>query len=148
MKRQCEELFFNYIANPKQNSENNIAFDLPDGYEPLPGDIIEMIISENQNMGFVSTYLRLVCYKPKNAAGTNIITYIAALAGKLPQVDNDLPLDLIDADIQEFDGKKYVVCFSAPGTKIDFQRTDLPNVVNFVNMIVNRSKGAIELYYL
>ena len=62
MKRQLENLFFKYKGYPSQKSADSITFNLPDDYEPIPGDIIEMIVSENQNKGYVSYYAKLVCY--------------------------------------------------------------------------------------
>ena len=63
MKRQSEELFFDYMTKPRKTGNNDIIIDVPDDIEFIPGDIIDMIVSENSVFGGVSYCARLICYK-------------------------------------------------------------------------------------
>lgn len=137
MKRLSEELFFQYNSTSFQQGVNGIKFYIPDGYDPIPGDIIEMIISEGTTGGAVSYYAKLVVYKDDSG---NI--YTDALDGKLESAVNGF-LRLLYASISEQDGKKIISLFANDGEEVlvESQR-------NLVNMIVHRSNAEIELYTL
>ena len=146
MKRQCEELFFNYVAHPKQNASNSISYDLPEGFVPLPGDIIEIMATESGNTGYVANHIRVVCYVQPNVQGIQEAD-AASLGGHLANPNNNNLIPLVSANIQKFDGIYYLNCFAAEGVEVEFQPTE-PGFINLVNMIVHRSMGKVELYVL
>lgn len=146
MKRQCEELFFNYIAHPKQNASNSISFDLPEGFEPLPGDIIEIMASENGSTGYLANYIRVVCYVQPDVQGFQE-TDAAALGGHLANPNDNTLIPLVSANLQKMGEKIYVNCFAAEGVNVEFVNTNT-GTNNLVNMIVHRSVGKVELYVL
>ena len=146
MKRQCEDLFFNYIAHPKQNASNSISFDLPEGFEPLPGDIIEIMTSENASTGYLANYIRVVCYVQPDVQGFQV-TDAAALGGHLANPNDNTPIPLVTANLQKVDGKIYVNCFAAEGVNVEFVNTN-QGTNNLVNVIVHRSLGKVELYVI
>ena len=139
MKRQSEELFFNYIANPTQGQNDEINIDVPDEIELLPGDIIEMIVSEAPNFGGVSYYARLICYKHESDHEKDV----GLLSGLLAPGSADDPLVAVSANLLDTGGKTFICLHSSAGTSVAFDSAS-----NFlVNMIIHRSKKEITLYY-
>ena len=143
MKRQCEELFFKYIAHPKQNASNSISFDLPEGFEPLPGDIIEIMTTEGSSTGGLANYIRIVCFVQPNVQEPQE-TDAAALGGHLANANDNTLIPLVSANLQKFGEKIYVNCFAAEGVNVEFIETGI-SAINLVNMIVHRSVGKVEL---
>lgn len=135
MKRQSEELFFQYKSAASNKGQSGINFDMPKEYEPLPGDIIEMIISEPDMFGAASYYAKLVFYKDIDG-----YVYVDALNGKL-KGDNGVSGQLISAGYYNEGGKKTISLFANDGVIVL-----VTNQGNLVNMIVHRSKAEIELY--
>lgn len=144
MKRQSEELFFKYVTKPK-GSDNGIEFAKPADYIPIPGDIIEMIISENGNYGSVSYYAKIVCYRPNFGGDVGFDFDIAPLCGKLTATAGGFT-DL-NAVALGYDGSgnpSSIVLYSKEGTNVLVDS----NANHVVNMIVHRSKAVVDLYYL
>ena len=141
MKRQSEELFFNYIANPTQGANNEINIDVPDDIEFIPGDIVEMIVSERPNIGGLSYYARLICYKKDDGAGGTGLG-IALLNGLLASKTGDYPI-VAKAATLWIPKERYITLLS------DLDDVYLPEGGTFsVNLIIHRSKSEIELYYV
>lgn len=142
MKRQVEDLFFKYKGQPSQQSTDSITFNLPDDYEPFPGDIIEMIVSENQTKGYVSYYAKLICYSDAENQINDI--EIEALDGKLEDaVATTIPLES-SLYIKNEEHKKSVQLNTSSGHAVLFD-----NGANYtVNLIVHRTKGDVGLYFL
>ena len=142
MKRQVEDLFFKYKGHPSRQNNESIIFNLPDDYEPLPGDIIEMIVSENQNKGYVSYYAKLVCYS--DAENQNNDIQIEALDGKLEDANaTTIPLESSLYTKNE-EHKKFVQLITKSGLVVLFD----DGADYLVNLIVHRSKGDVGLYFL
>ena len=140
MKRQSEELFFNYIAHPTQGANNELNIDVPDDIEFLPGDIIEMIVSEYPNFGGVSYCARLICYKHESDNEKDV----GLLSGLLAPGTADDPLVAVAANLSVTGGKTFICLHSSAGTSVAFDSSS-----NFlVNMIIHRSKKEITLYYI
>ena len=140
MKRQSEELFFNYMANPTQEQNNEINIDVPDEIEFLPGDIIEMIVSESPNFGGVSYCARLICYKHENDHEKDV----GLISGLLAPGSADDPLVAVTANLLVTGGKTFICLHSSVGTSVAFDGTSK----FLVNMIIHRSKKEITLYYI
>ena len=139
MKRQENELFFKYKAHAKQLSPNNISFDLPDGFIPQVGDIMEMLISENSSIGVVSHYVKSVYYI--DATSETSATGLASIDGRLANVDGNFD-SLIAAYYSESGGKRYIDCYGPDTSHIDFDN----QYSYIVNLIVHRTVGQVELY--
>ena len=139
MKRQENELFFNYKAHPVQPSADCISFDLPDGFVPQVGDIIEMLVSENGSIGVVSHYVKAVCFI--DVTSETFATGLASIDGRLANVDGNFD-NLIGAFYNEREGKRYVDCYGPENSKIDFDA----QYSYIVNLIVHRTVGQVELY--
>ena len=137
MKRQSEELFFKYISKATAQGISGIVFDIPDEYEPIPGDIIEMIISDNGTSGAATYYAKLVVYKDPGD-----YMYIDALDGKLKGADSGF-YPLLWASYNKENGKKTITLFAN-----DNEAVLVETQGNLVNLIVHRSKAEIELYTL
>ena len=144
MKRQSEELFFEYVTKPTGNA-NGIEFAIPDDYIMIPGDIIELIISENGNYGGVSYYAKIVCYRPNFGGDVGFECDIAPLSGKLTAAAGGFT-DLNAATTGYDDSGKLasIILYSKEGTNVLVD----PNANHVVNMIVHRSKAVVDLYYL
>ena len=134
MKRQSEELFFKYISSASQQGNNCVIFHMPDEYEPLQGDIIEMIISEPDTYGGATYYAKIILYKD----GDDI--YTAALDGRLKGNDGSI-YTLYTASYNINAGNKLLYLFANDNANIAFNEQG-----NLVNMIVHRPKAGIELY--
>ena len=144
MKRQSEELFFEYVTKPT-GSDNGIEFAKPADYIPIPGDIIELIISENGNYGSVSYYAKIVCYRPNFGADVGFDFDIAALSGKLTAAAGGFTdLDTVTLGYGEEGKLSSFILYSKQGTNVLIDS----NADHVVNMIVHRSKATIDLYYL
>ena len=139
MKRQSEELFFNYMAKPTQSQNTEINFDVPDEIEFLPGDIIEMIVSESPNYGGVSYCARLICYKHESDHEKDVGLLSGLLA---PETAND-PLVAVGANLLVTGGKTFICLHSSIGTSVAFDTSS----EFLVNLIIHRSKKEITLYY-
>ena len=139
MKRQENELFFKYKTKPI-NISGGIGFELPNEYKPIPGDIIQIIISENSYGGFVSYYGELVCYRYYDVGDPFV--GIEALDGKLTTENGKVKLESTTL-IQE-EGKNFIYLYGPGGTTPIIEET----AENTVNMIVHRSKGIIDLYFM
>ena len=141
MKRQSEELFFKYIAKPTQKTNKNVLnINLPSDYSPIAGDIIEIFISDNQNVGYITYSAKLVIYKPVN---TDILYDIAAISGKLAHTDSTFE-ELDSAYLTIDNGVKFVTLVAPSGQEIFFDAS----AKYIVNLIVHRSKASIDLYEL
>ena len=144
MKRQSEELFFKYITRPTQSegNTNQISFGIPSDYSPIPGDIVEMIVSEKGSYGFVSYYAKLVCYRPNFGEDVGFYRDFAALSGKLELPDGSFT----DLDTAQMSGdeKLDVGLYAKSGTTIHFDA----GADHVVNLFVHRSKAFVDLYYL
>ena len=139
MKRQSEELFFKYETTPIQ-IESGIAFELPSDYDPIPGDIIEMIVSEGGSIGGVCYYAHLVCYRYVSQEIYH--SQIEALDGRLiNSTDGFLTLDY--SSYEKTEGKKLIKLYAPNGTTPFFDSTN-----HLVNLIVHRSKAVIDLISL
>ena len=137
-------MFFKYVTKPKGEA-NGIEFAIPDDYIPIPGDIIEMIISENGNYGSVSYYAKIVCYRPNFGGDVGFDSDIAPLSGKLTAATGGFT-DL-NAATTGYDGSgklASIILYSKEGTNVLVDS----NANHVVNMIVHRSKAIIDLYYL
>lgn len=144
MKRQSEELFFKYLTKPK-GSDNGIEFAIPDDYNLIPGDLIELIISENGNYGGVSYYAKIVCYRPNFGSDVGFDLDVAPLSGKLTAAAGGFT-DLYAATTGYNGSGKLssIILYSKEGTNVLIDS----NADHVVNMIVHRSKAVIDLYYL
>lgn len=144
MKRQSEELFFKYITRPTQSEGNlnQVSFAIPSDYSPIPGDIVEMIISEKGSYGFVSYYAKLVCYRPNFGKEVGFYRDFAALSGKLELPDGTFT-DLDTAQLSG-DEKLTIDLYAKSGTTIQFDN----GYDHVVNLFVHRSKAIVDLYYL
>ena len=138
MKRQSEEIFFNYIANYVEAQGNEIKFQVPNEIEFLPGDIIDLIVSERPNIGGVSYCARLICFKNSNGLEFGL------LSGLLANENGDYPLVALYAYNYISADKKFIALNSDTGTTILCD----PSATFFVNLIIHRSKKEIELYYV
>ena len=139
MKRQSEELFFKYKTKAIE-IESGIAFELPSDYDPIPGDIIEMIVSEGGSTGGVTYYAHLVCYRYENKEIYH--SQIEALGGRLMNsTDGFLTLDY--SSYEKTEGKKLINLYAPNGTTPFFDSTE-----HMVNLIVHRSKAVIDLFSL
>ena len=144
MKRQDEELFFKYVTKPT-GSNNAIEFAKPAEYIPIPGDIIEMIISENGNYGSVSYYAKIVCYRPNFGGDVGFDFDIAPLSGKLTAAAGGFTdLDAVTLGYTDSGKPASIILCSKEGTNVLVDS----NANYVVNMIVNRSKAVVDLYYL
>ena len=143
MKRQSEELFFNYMTKPRKSENNDIIIDVPDDIEFIPGDIIEMIVSENSVVGGVSYCARLICYK-YDYAGANQTIDVGLLSGLLVDENGDYPLPALIASLIIENGKKSVWIRSNTGTTVSLDES----AKFLVNIIIHRSKKEIDLYYI
>ena len=143
MKRQIEDLFFKYNTTPRQGGANNIQFDLPDVYQPIPGDIIEMIISERGSNGFVSYYAKLVCFRYPDSDENFTGLDITSIDGNLRD-DNKGYSRLFSASYILNGQKKSISLYGPDDAVVTIEKT----VTNTVNMIVHRSTAPIDLYYL
>ena len=141
MKRQSEELFFNYKTKPRKAANNDIIIDVPDDIEFIPGDIIDMIVSENTVVGGVSYCARLICYK-YNHGGYKVD--VGLLSGLLEDEIGDYSLPALLASLLIKDGKKSVWIRSNVGTTVSLDES----AEFLVNIIIHRSKKEIELYYV
>ena len=137
MKRQSEVLFFQYISTSSKQGVNGIKFYVPDVYEPIPGDIIEMIISDSGSYGGVTYYAKLVAYKDNGG-----YKYIEALDGRLASANSGF-FRLLYASISEEEGKKIVTLFANDNEDVLIEPQG-----NLVNLIVHRSKAEITLNVL
>ena len=135
MKRQVEDLFFKYKGHPYLEGTDAVVVNLPEDYDPLPGDIIEMIVSENQEKGYVTYYAKLICYS--DAENQIDAMNIEALDGKLVNVDStSIPLDSCTYLIKE-DNKKYVQLVTSPELTVYVNNS----ADYIINVIVHRAKG-------
>ena len=141
MKRQTEELFFNYIANPTQGAYNEININVPDEIDFLPGDIIEMIVSERPNTGGVSYCARLICYDYDDGGGGTGLN-VGLLSGLLANKDGDYPIPAKAASLW-IPKERYISLYS------DVDSVYFPEGSTFsVNLSIHRSKKEITLYYV
>ena len=138
MKRQNEELFFNYEINAYQKNPFELIVELPNEFYPFQGDIIEMIISEGVSAGGASYYAKLVCF----GYGDLGQIQIDALDGKLETENGFASLIYANYGIEE--GKKIVTLLASETETVTLES----GRKYLVNMIVHRSNGKIKLYYL
>ena len=138
MKRQSEDLFFNFDAKYVEAQENEIKFQVLNEIEFLPGDIIDMIVSESPNIGGVSYCARLICFKNSNGIDLGL------LSGLLANNNGDYPLVALYAYKFISGNKKFIALQSDTGTTISFDAT----ATFSVNIIIHRSKKEIELHYV
>ena len=139
MKRQENELFLKYKAHAMQLSPDNISFDLPDGFVPQQGDIVEMLVSENSSIGVVSHYVKSVCFV--DAISETSATGMASINGWLANVDGNFDR-LLSVFYNEREGKRYIDCYGPENSHIDFNT----QYSYLVNLIVHRTVGQVELY--
>ena len=141
MKRQSEELFFRYMTKPKQDESNEILIEVPDEIEFLPGDVIEVFVSETQNIGGLTYCARLICYKLN---GENNIE-VGLLSGLLADNVGAYNLPAVAASyLADMGGKRYIWIRSETGTSVLVEKAS----EILVNMTIHRSKKEIELYYI
>ena len=143
MKRQENELFFRYKAHQLRGGNDNIFFDLPDGFVPLPGDIIEMMVSENISMGYVTHYIKVVCFI--NLTAETFSTDLAAVDGRLQGTSGEIYI-LNYVNYNERDGRKYIDCYAPENSNVAFYPEN--EATYMINMIVHRTVGNVGLYYL
>ena len=143
MKRQVEDLFFKYKGHPLQSNPDNISFDLPVGFVPQQGDIIEMMISEDGSKGYVSHYVKVVCFLAVNSE--NPVPDLASVYGRLSDINGGF-LSLTHVYYNERNGRNYIDCYAADGSQIDFY----PEIdaSYLINLIVHRTVGQVGLYFL
>lgn len=134
MKRMVEELFFKYISNASRPNTNYLIFSIPDDYEPLQGDIIEMIISEPNTYGGATYYAKLVVYKEYEDI------YISVLDGRLKGESANI-YPLVSASYNNDVGKKTITLFANDQEVVAFSEEG-----NLINMIVHRPKAEMEFY--
>lgn len=134
MKRQSEELFFKYISNASRPNNSYLIFSIPDDYEPLYGDIIEMIISEPNTYGGATYYAKLVVYKE----GDDI--YFGVLDGRLKGEAGEI-YPLKSAGYNNSVGNKSITLYANDQEIVLFSEEG-----NLINMIVHRPKAEMELY--
>ena len=134
MKRQSEELFFKYISNASRPNNSYLIFSIPNDYEPLHGDIIEMIISEPNTYGGATYYAKLVVYKE----GDEI--YLSALDGRL-KGDAGKIYPLETASYNTDAGNKTITLYAKDKDIVIFSEEG-----NLINMIVHRPKAEMEFY--
>ena len=134
MKRLYEELFFKQISTSSRQDNRTVIFTIPNEYEPLYGDIVEMIISEPNTFGGATYYAKLVVFKD----GADI--YLGVLDGRLKGDDGKI-YPLVAANYSNIDGKKSIYLFADDGVNVLFNEQE-----NLVNMIVHRPRAEIELY--
>ena len=144
MKRQSEDLFFKYNTTPRQDGANGIQFDLPDVYQPIPGDIIEMIISESGTNGFVSYYAKLVCFRYPDSNGNFTGLDITAIDGRLRDENTQYSRMISASYILDNQNKKSISLYGPDEAVVTIET----EATNTVNMIVHRSTAPIDLYYL
>lgn len=143
MKKQENELFFKYKGHPLQLSTDNISFDLPDGFVPQHGDIIEMMVSENASIGYVAHYVKVVCFTAADVE--NPVLDLASVDGRL--VDgNGGHLALSHVYYNDRNGRKYIDCYAPEGSHVDFYPENAASYI--INLIVHRTVGQVELYFL
>ena len=140
MKRQSEELFFRYITKPKQDDSNEILIEVPDEIEFLPGDVIEVFVSETQNIGGLTYCARLICYKLNSKDNIDV----GLLSGLLADSIGAYNLPAVAASLVDLEGKKYIWIRSDTGTNVLVEKS----AEILVNMTIHRSKKEIELYYI
>ena len=143
MKRQENELFFKYKGHPLQLSPDNISFDLPDGFVPQQGDIIEMMISESASVGYVSHYVKVVCFLAVDTE--NPVPDLASVYGRLSD-SNGAFLSLSYVYYNEHNGRKYIDCYAPENSHIDFYPENEASYI--INLIVHRTVGQVGLYFL
>lgn len=134
MKRQSEELFFKYISKASRPNNSYLIFSIPDDYEPLYGDIIEMIISEPNTYGGATYYAKLVVYKDGNDI------YTGVLDGRLKGDAGEI-YPLQSASYDNSVGNKSITLYANDQEIVAFSEEG-----NLINMIVHRPKTEMELY--
>ena len=134
MKRMVEELFFKYISNASRPNNSYLIFSIPDDYEPLQGDIIEMIVSEPNNYGGATYYAKLVVYKEYDDI------YIGVLDGRLKGEAGEI-YPLVSASYNIDVGKKSITLYAKDQDVVIFSEEG-----NLINMIVHRPKVEMEFY--
>lgn len=134
MKRMDEELFFKYISNASRPNNSYLIFSIPDDYEPLQGDIIEMIISEPNTYGGATYYAKLVVYKENDEI------YIGVLDGRL-KGDAGVIYPLKGASYSSDVGNKSITLYANDQDVVIFSEEG-----NLINMIVHRPKVEMEFY--
>ena len=140
MKKQSEELIFKYKIKPQKDGTHGVLFELPLNYHPLPGDIIELIISENENTGGVDYYARLVCFPVPE----DLNKQVAVLDGRIENNNGEM-VNLYSSYLKYYEnGYAIVLSLETDGTIV-------PPFVGendcIVNLIVYRSKSKLELYW-
>ena len=134
MKRLSEELFFNYLSNSTRQGNSCVIFSIPNEYEPLPGDIVELFISEPNTYGGLTYYAKIVIYKGEDEIHTESVN--GWLKG-----DDGAKYPLKTAAYYDRLGKKTIYLFADDNVNVLFNEEG-----NLVYMIVHRPKVEMELY--
>lgn len=144
MKRQTEDVFIKYKATASQDSVTNINFSIPDDVDFLPGDFVEMIISETPNFGGVGYYAKLLCYKTITDNPLESQNMVELIYGKLANGgDGDYPVQAKSAAFHDENGKKYIALYTEAPDAVFYEQGSQ----YFVNMIIHRSNNVIECPY-
>ena len=144
MKRQTEDIFIKYKATAYQDVATNINIEIPEDVDFLPGDFVEMIISETPNFGGVGYYAKLVCYKIMDNNSLEIRKNVELVYGFLANGgDGDYPVQAKSASLSTDGNKKYISFYTEAPDAVFYQQGSK----YFVNMIIHRSNNVIECPY-